>query len=362
MHEAPRTVVIGAGVAGLVAALRLAHRGHQVTVLERAEVPGGKIHTQSVGSALIESGPTVFTMRWVFDELLRSVGTRLDDQLRLAPLSVLARHFWYDGSQLDLFADAQRSETAVAEWAGRAEAARFREFCERARRVHDTLEGPVMRSPRPGMVELTARLGPSGLAVLSSIGPMRTLWQQMVRQFRDPRLQQLFARYATYCGSSPWQAPSTLMLVAQVEMDGVWSVEGGMGALAEMLAQLFADGRRIHEEQNHRVRAMPRTRRPVQQEGLVLPWRACVGAQVAQEPVDEILRRVVARRHLRRAPVLEPVDLVGQVQVALGGFPVVRSAVALHQRAVKAAPVRQVVPLLAHMPFAAGIGAVAAVL
>ena len=238
MLEAPRTVVIGAGVAGLVAALRLAHRGHRVTVLERAEVPGGKIHTQSVGPVQIDSGPTVFTMRWVFDELLRSVGTRLDDELRLAPLSVLARHFWYDGSQLDLFADAQRSEAAVAEWAGRAEALRFREFCERARRVHDTLEGPVMRSPRPGMVELTARLGPAGLAVLSGIGPMRTLWQQMVRQFRDPRLQQLFARYATYCGSSPWQAPSTLMLVAQVEMDGVWTVEGGMTALSAMLARL----------------------------------------------------------------------------------------------------------------------------
>ena len=61
--------------------------------------------------------------------------------------------------------------------------------------------------------------GPRGLAVLSSIGPMRTLWQQMVRQFRDPRLQQLFARYATYCGSSPWQAPATLMLVAQGRLD-----------------------------------------------------------------------------------------------------------------------------------------------
>lgn len=241
MAEPVRTVVIGAGVGGLVAALRLAHRGHRVTVLESALQPGGKIHTQSVGQARIDSGPTVFTMRWVFDELLRSVGTRLEDQLRLAPLSVLARHFWYDGSQLDLFADAERSEAAVAEWAGAGEAARFRDFCSRARSVHDTLEGPFMRAPRPGMVELTARLGPRGLAVLSSIGPMRSLWQQMVRQFRDPRLQQLFARYATYCGSSPWQAPATLMLVAQVEMDGVWSVEGGMTALAAMLARLATE-------------------------------------------------------------------------------------------------------------------------
>ena len=241
MLEAPRTVVIGAGMAGLVAALRLAHSGHRVTVLETGDQPGGKVHTRQVGDALIDSGPTVFTMRWVFDGILRSVGERLEDHLRLQPLQVLARHFWHDGSRLDLFADAQQSEAAVADWAGGDEAARFRSFCERARTVHDTLEGPVMRARRPGMVELMARLGPSGLGVLASIGPMRTLWQQMQREFRDPRLQQLFARYATYCGSSPWQAPATLMLVAQVEMDGVWSVEGGMTGLPAMLARLASD-------------------------------------------------------------------------------------------------------------------------
>ncbi len=158
MAEPVRTVVIGAGMGGLVAALRLAHSGHRVTVLEAAEQPGGKVHTQTVNGAQIDSGPTVFTMRWVFDELLRHVGTRLEDQLRLSPLSVLARHFWYDGSQLDLFADTERSEAAVADWAGGEEAARFREFCARARQVHDTLEGPFMRAQRPGMVELTARL------------------------------------------------------------------------------------------------------------------------------------------------------------------------------------------------------------
>jgi len=238
MAEALRTVVIGAGVGGLVAALRLAHRGHQVTVLDSAAQPGGKIHTQRVGEVLIDSGPTVFTMRWVFDEILRAVGTRLENHLRLRPLSVLARHFWDDGSQLDLFADAERSEAAIADWAGGQEAQRFRAFCARTRAVYDTLEGPFMRSPRPGLLGLMARTGPSGLAVLSQLGPMRTLWQQMGREFGDPRLRQLFARYATYCGSSPWQAPATLMLVAQVEMDGVWSVEGGMAALAEMLAQL----------------------------------------------------------------------------------------------------------------------------
>jgi 1-hydroxycarotenoid 3,4-desaturase len=67
---------------------------------------------------------------------------------------------------------------------------------------------------------------------------MRSLWQQLGHQFSDPRLRQLFARYATYCGSSPWQSPATLMLIAQVEMDGVWTVEDGMVGLANALARV----------------------------------------------------------------------------------------------------------------------------
>jgi 1-hydroxycarotenoid 3,4-desaturase len=81
-------------------------------------------------------------------------------------------------------------------------------------------------------------LGPSGLGVLGGLGPFASLWQSLSRHFHDPRLQQLFGRYATYCGSSPFAAPATLMLVAQVEMDGVWAVEGGMLAVAAALADL----------------------------------------------------------------------------------------------------------------------------
>ncbi len=238
MAEPRQTIVIGAGMAGLSAALRLAHEGHRVTVIERAHAPGGKLHTQWVHGAAIDSGPTVFTMRWVFDALLRSVGTRLEDHVRLQPLSVLARHFWPDGSQLDLFADAEQSEAAIADWAGGAEAQRFRRFCARTRQIYDTLEGPFMRAPRPNPLQLVTRMGLRGLGTLAQLGPMRTLWQQMQHEFADPRLRQLFARYATYCGSSPWQAPATLMLVAQVEMDGVWSIDGGMQALADLLARL----------------------------------------------------------------------------------------------------------------------------
>lgn len=234
----PRVVVVGAGMGGLVSALHLAHHGHDVTVVESAPVPGGKVHAREIDGVSIDSGPTVFTMRWVFDEILRDVQADLDTELALEPLTVLARHFWDDGSSLDLYADPCRSEAAIAEWAGGDEAARFRRFCATAREVYQTLRDPVIRAPRPQVLPLVARLGPRGLGVLTRLGPLRSLWHGMQSQFRDPRLQQLFGRYATYCGSSPWLAPATLMLIAQVEMEGVWSVGGGMTALARMLARL----------------------------------------------------------------------------------------------------------------------------
>jgi 1-hydroxycarotenoid 3,4-desaturase len=233
-----RVVVVGAGMAGLVSALQLAHAGLQVTVIDKAAAPGGKIRQLMPDGMPVDSGPTVFTMRWVFDQIMSSVGTRLESQLQIQPLNVLARHFWEDGSQLDLFADPAQSLDAVARFAGPDEAKRFAQFCQTARQVYDALEGPFIQSPSPTMANMMTQLGPRGLATLASVGPMRSLWSSLGRHFNDPRLRQLFARYATYCGSSPWEAPATLMLIAQVEMDGVWTVHGGMHALATCLMRL----------------------------------------------------------------------------------------------------------------------------
>ncbi len=231
--------MIGAGVAGLVSALLLASRGLEVTVLERAAAPGGKMRRLPLGEG-IDGGPTVFTMRWVFDEILAQAGAGLEDELELTPLEVLARHAWDGGGRLDLFADRQRSAQAIGEFSGAAEARRFLGFCDEARKVYRALEGPYIRSRRPSLAGMAGDLGLSGLGVLAALGPFQSLWRTLARHFHDPRLQQLFGRYATYTGSSPFEAPATLVLVAQVEMDGVWSVRGGMHAVALALAGLAA--------------------------------------------------------------------------------------------------------------------------
>ncbi len=232
-------VVVGAGVGGLAAAVSLAARGVPTLVLERAPAPGGKMREVQIGTARLDAGPTVFTMRWVFDDLLAAAGERLDDHLRLRPAQVLARHAWQGGPRLDLYADIERSAEAIGGFAGAAEARRFRQFAARARRIYATLEWPFIRSPRcPHPLALLRRTGWRRLPDLWSIRPFESLWSALGEYFHDPRLRQLFGRYATYCGSSPWQAPATLMLVAHVELDGVWLIDGGMHGLARALERV----------------------------------------------------------------------------------------------------------------------------
>ncbi len=238
-------VVVGAGVGGLVSALLLACRGLRVTLVERAATPGGKMRRVMAGGQPIDSGPTVFTMRWIFDQIFAAAGTRAEDELSLTPLSVLARHHWPQAgaagdevASLDLFADRARSAEAIGRFSGAVEAQRFLRFCDEAQRIYQTLEGPYIRSGKPSFLQMVGDLGPRGLLLLAGLGPFASLWRTLARHFRDPRLQQLFGRYATYCGASPWAAPATLMLVAQVEMDGVWTVDGGMHEVACTLARL----------------------------------------------------------------------------------------------------------------------------
>jgi len=229
-------VVIGAGAGGLAAAALLASRGLEVVVLERAAQVGGKMREVEAGGRRIDAGPTVLTMRWVFEELFAECGLRLDDHVRLRQADILARHAWADGSRLDLFADLERSAEAIGALAGPREADGYRRFCAYAKDIFDSVEGPFLRAERPTMRTLLSTAGDLGLGGILRIDGYRTLWRALGDFFQDPRLLQLFGRYATYCGSSPFLAPATLNVVAHVERQGVWLVEGGMYRMAEALA------------------------------------------------------------------------------------------------------------------------------
>jgi 1-hydroxycarotenoid 3,4-desaturase len=239
MQSTDKVTIVGAGVGGLSAAVVLAARGCRVTVLERGHAPGGKMREVAVGNARIDAGPTVFTMRWVFEELFDIAGASLEDELQLSRAELLARHAWDDRGALDLFADQERSAAAIDAFSGAGEGKRFLAFMAEARAIYATLRESFISNSRTNLLGLTGRVSREGrLGGWLKLNPYTSLWQALGKHFRDPRLQQLFGRYATYAGSSPFLAPATLMLIAHVEQEGVWLVEGGMHRLAVALARL----------------------------------------------------------------------------------------------------------------------------
>ena len=236
--EIGTAVVIGGGVGGLSAAIQAAALGCRVTLLERADRIGGKMRELSVAGRPVDSGPTVMTMRWAFDQLFATAGRELSDYVEFAPLEVLARHAWPDGSRLDLFADIEASAAAIEAFAGPEDAAGYRRFCAHTERIFSIVEQPFLKAQRPSAVSVVTAKGLRGALDFARIDWHRSMWRALGEFFVDARLRQLFGRYATYYGSSPFRAPATLNLIAHVERVGVWRVVGGMYRLAEALERL----------------------------------------------------------------------------------------------------------------------------
>jgi 1-hydroxycarotenoid 3,4-desaturase len=239
-------VVIGAGFGGLAAAIRLRAAGHDVTLVEAAAAVGGKARVVPSEAGPVDTGPTVLTLRAVFDDLFALAGARLDDHVRLIPQPVLARHWWPDGATLDLTPDRDANIAAIRTMAGDAEARAFARFDALAEGLRTAFAAPVMEAPAPRLLPIL-RAALSRPALWPALRPGLTLDGLLRAQFRDPRLIQLFGRYATYVGGLPAQVPAVLAIVWRAEAAGVWAVEGGMHGLARALADLFMRmGGRLH--------------------------------------------------------------------------------------------------------------------
>ena len=226
-------VIVGAGLAGLSAALRLAGAGRTVTVLEREAVPGGRAGVLDDGGYRFDTGPTVLTMPELIEDCLACVGENLSDWLPLTPLDPLYRANFADGSRLDVRAGPDAMAAEIRRVCGPREADGYRRFLAFATRLYRCEMTDFIDHNTDSPFGL---LRPS-LAKLVALGGFRKLAAKIATFLRDERTQRIFTFQAMYAGVSPFQALALYAVISYMDtVSGVYFPAGGMHALPVALA------------------------------------------------------------------------------------------------------------------------------
>ena len=231
--------IIGAGVAGLAAAVRLAVAGHSVTVFEAAASFGGKMQQFSLpGGYRFDAGPSLFTLPALVDDLFRLAGRRPEDYFRYERLDPITRYFFSDGTRVAAWADTAKFAGEIEEKLG-TPAKQVREFLGQSGRSYEATAGTFLHKSLHKAGTYFSRETLKAVAALPALGLTGTMHRRHAAAFQDPRLVQLFDRFATYNGSDPYQAPATLSLIPHLEHGiGAFYPEGGIYAIAQSLHRL----------------------------------------------------------------------------------------------------------------------------
>jgi phytoene desaturase len=230
-------VVVGAGLAGLSAAMRLAGAGRRVTLLEREAVPGGRAGVRTVqapsGTYRFDPGPSVLTMPDLIADCFDALGEPMEDWLSLRPLEPLYRARYADGSSLDVHAGVEEMASEIARVIGPAEAAGFRRYVDFVTKLYRY----EMRDFIDRNIDSPLDLLSVNLARLAAIGGFRRLAPKVEQYLRDPRTQRLYSFQAMYAGLSPYDALALYAVIAYMDsVAGVYVPGGGMAAVPEAMA------------------------------------------------------------------------------------------------------------------------------
>ena len=228
-----KVVIVGAGLGGLSAALRLAGAGRDVTIIERESVPGGRNGLLVDQGYRFDTGPTVLTMPSLIEDALNCVGEKLSDWLELIPLRPLYRAFYHDGSQLDVFPDTHEMEAEIARVISPDEALGYRKYVDFVTKLYKyEMNDFIDRN-----IDSPLQLLTPNLAKLIAIGGFRKLAPKVSQYLKDPRTQKVYSFQAMYAGVSPQQALAIYAVIAYMDsVNGVFFPKGGMHAVPRALA------------------------------------------------------------------------------------------------------------------------------
>ena len=230
-------VVVGAGLAGLSAAMRLSGAGRRVTVLERESSPGGRAGRLDInvadGTFRFDTGPTVLTMPDLIADAFDCVGEDMDDWLTLEPVAPLYRSFYPDGSVLDVHSDVDQMADEIDRVIGPDEAAGYRRYVDFVSKLYRYEMNDFIDRNIDSPFDL---LTPD-LARLAGIGGFRKLAPKVREYMKDPRTERVFSFQAMYAGLSPYDALAIYAVIAYMDsVAGVFFPKGGMHAVPQAMA------------------------------------------------------------------------------------------------------------------------------
>ncbi len=233
-----RTIgIIGSGIGGLAVAIRLALRGCSVTVFEQSATPGGKISTLTSDGFRFDTGPSLFTLPALVEELFMLAGKNMNDYLRVDSLPVTCNYFFPDGFQLRAWSDKEKFVNEV-ENAG-IERTVIEKYLARQSYVYNNTSDFFLFNSIHKISTYTGEAGRKSLGALYRLDALKSMHRRNKQTFGNTPLTQLFDRYATYNGSDPYRAPATLNMIAHLEHNtGAWFPVNGMVGIVDALVKL----------------------------------------------------------------------------------------------------------------------------
>jgi len=233
-----KVVVIGGGLGALSGAIHLAKMGFKVQLFEKNNRLGGKMNELSIGQYRFDTGPSLLTMEFVVDDLFSFAGFNRSDFLEFIPIDPICRYFFPDGSMMDTSSNMEKMLIAIYTLSP-SESEPYKKFLAYCERIYNLTADIFLFTPIHEFKKMMEKGNPGILFKLYQMDPFRSFHQGVTRFFSDPRLIQLFDRYATYNGSDPFQAPATLNVISYVEYGlGAYYAKGGMYRLVDAMEEI----------------------------------------------------------------------------------------------------------------------------
>ncbi|ADH99716.1 phytoene desaturase family protein [Salisediminibacterium selenitireducens] len=233
-----KAVIIGGGLGGLSAAIRLASQSYSVTLIDKNKEPGGKLHKVQIGNHMFDFGPNTITMPHVFTNVLSDAGLNPDDYFTFERLDSHTKNVFSDGSSLMFHADETKMKTELAKWDPES-ASRYPVYLKEVRKLYHLANSHFFHRTFSSWTDYLSL--PLTLGTMRA-RPLETMDHFHRKFFKDERIVAAFNRYATYIGSSPYQTPATFGLIGHLEMEqGVFYAKGGNHTIADGLTQAAKD-------------------------------------------------------------------------------------------------------------------------